>query len=132
MLRLLITLAIVFVLAGCNSTSQKAWSVENSWFNEPSDTNMMPWDWNEVAFSEVGKGSQKHAQRLLQDSPVVEISKEQMVAFAANKLDVSNDVKFYLLRGVYLNEHTGSFSVYSRSSLLWVYHGSLGRNLSQS
>lgn len=34
----------------------------------------------------------------------------------------------YLVRGLYLNEGTGAFSVYFRDTTLWVVHGSLGKH----
>ncbi len=47
---------------------------------------------------------------------------------AAKTRGLKGKLKPYLVRGLYLNEGTGAFSVYVRDTTLWVVHGSLGKH----
>jgi hypothetical protein len=74
----------------------------------------------------------------------IQEKESQMPAFAGDKADkgktwaakfrqsaakargLKGKLKPYLVRGLYLNEGTGAFSVCFRDTTLWVAHGSLG------
>ena len=47
---------------------------------------------------------------------------------AARARGLNGKLKPYLVRGLYLYEGTGAFSVYFRDTTLWVAHGSLGKH----
>ena len=113
---------------GCDTENRNAWTIKDSWYHEPDETGLTPWDWNEIKYYEIKPNLQNEAQAILKDSQIIEISNKELIYFSDQPIQISGSKKMYLVRGVFLNEGTGSFSIYSKGNQLWVYHGSLGHN----
>jgi hypothetical protein len=66
------------------------------------------------------------AEARLEKVPVVKLTLAEAEAFAGKRLSPLPDKSPYLVRSIYLNEGTGSYTVTYRDHLLVVSHGCLG------
>jgi hypothetical protein len=126
---------LVLLLAiGCSHTTEQtntAWTSKGSWYREPA-TDLL-WQLQEAPldrtrFAGVQLSKETVAENLLADAPFCPIDPEQAGELLAKELESDNESEFYLLRGVYLHDGTGSFVVYVKESNVLVHHGCLGRN----
>lgn len=125
MIYYIILLSILFGF-GCAGVDGSAWTVKDSWYNAPKEKNLVPWNWAEKEFYETKQATQKEAQALLEKRQIVKISIGQLNYFAKQQVQAVENYAFYIVRGVFLNEETGGFSIFIEGKRLWVYHGSLG------
>lgn len=123
-----IILISLFLFIACIGYERKAWTVKDTWYNAPMENGLVPWDWKENKIYEVKPELQNEAQSLLNEKQITQITLDQVNYFSGKELKNIAAYDFYLIRGVFLNEGTGYFSVYSKEKQVWVYHGSLGHS----
>ncbi|MHC4196028.1 MAG: hypothetical protein ACYSYU_07310 [Planctomycetota bacterium] len=124
---MILILVFIFCVFSCSVNNRRAWTTMDSWYKAPQEENLTPWTWNIIEHFEVEPEMKNKAQMLLLSEPIVGISQQQAFDFIGKTIVKPNGTEFYLVRGVALNEGTGSFSVYYHENRLWVYHGSLGK-----
>ena len=122
----LILVQLLF-LYSCSLKTNSAWTSLDTWYNEPTQTEITPWEWEEIKYYEVNSSLQEEAQSHLINDSIKEITKKQITNYLNQTPTINKISKFFLVRAVYLNEYTGSFNVYRNNNELWVYHGSLGK-----
>jgi hypothetical protein len=117
-------------MVGCTGLPRyrDPWTVKDSWYNKPEDKGLVWWDWEEQIVYEVDQSSQQDAQSLLAEKQITKLTIEQVNRLTGTEVEEIENHDFYLVRGVFLNEGTGEFVIYSNGKQLWVYHGSLGRS----
>jgi hypothetical protein len=120
--------AFVLLLTPATALGDAPWTEPDSWYRESATHDLSPWAWKRNDFFLVPARTQREAQSLLEESAAVGISSDQVTRFLGKAVSPPEGTRFFLLRGVALNEETGVFSVFSRDQLVWVYHGSLGRS----
>ena len=129
-------LAVPLLLCGIISTMvRRNTSQENDYPNDSwyyTDTlSDGPWDWNKISASEiyeVNNAAKIRAEYLLRQTSVLQLSLSQVNAFSNHNFISANlnGKRPYLVRALYFNKETGSFTIYSKGKKLWVEHGSLG------
>ncbi len=107
--------------------SDNPWTETDSWYRESTKQGLTPWDWIISDYFIVSELAQAEAQSLLEENAAVGITSDQVARFLGKAVQPPSGTKFFLLRGVALNESTGNFSVFYQGRLVWVYHGSLGK-----
>ena len=124
---------LIGMLVGCGrqhaSSTQKAWTAEDSWYTGLPSVDPPYWSWPELDHArihEVVESQQPEAETLLQNVSIVELTSQEAAEFIGEPLPEVPGAEPYLTRGVYLNRGTGSFSVYILEDRLVVHHGSLG------
>jgi hypothetical protein len=128
------TVVLGLLLVGLLSCSQpqahRAWSSADSWFHPPRD-----WMRFQQAQSlpatdvvEVLPDRLVAAEEQLRDVACVAVSSEQAADLTGQKIEAGAGTSLFLVRAVYLNRATGSFSVVPVSRELLVEHGSLGHS----
>jgi hypothetical protein len=123
-----ITLISLVFLLGCIAQDRSAWTDKDTWYNAPTDNGLEPWNWDEKQFYEVKPASQKEVQYLLNEKQIIQIPLKQANKFSKQQIQKVENYDYFLVRGVFLNEYTGSFIIYSKGKQLWIYHGSLGHS----
>jgi hypothetical protein len=77
-------------------------------------------------FAPVQESSRAAAEELLRDDPFIKIDAEKVNELVGSEVGSEGDGEYYLLRGLYLQEGTGSFTVYTRGGQVVVHHGCPG------
>ena len=129
-----LTVLLLVILPGCGRMSERssdAWTTQDSWYRAPEtelllDLYETPLD--EARFAPVQESSRAAAEELLRDDPFLKIDAEKANELVGSEVGSEGDGEYYLLRGLYLQEGTGSFTVYARGGQVLVYHGCLGRS----
>jgi hypothetical protein len=127
-----LTVLMLVILSGCGKTSDtstSAWTGQDSWYRAPenellSDLYESPLD--RARFAPVQESSRAAAEELLRDDPSRQIDAEKAKELVGSEVGSDGDGELYLLRGLYLQEGTGSFTVYAREGHVLVHHGCLG------
>ena len=118
-------------LLGCAQTqTHRAWSSADSWFHPPDDWLRFRQAQGLPATDvvEVLPDRLLAAEEQLRDVACVAVSSERAADLTGQKIEAGAGTTLFLVRAVYLNRATGSFSVIPVSRELLVEHGSLGRS----
>ncbi len=114
-------------LAGC-AVQQAAWTHQDPWYNPPpAGSDVEKRAGTPVVWSDVKAGARLEAAALLDRSPVVQLTPEQVAKFVDQPLAGPGE-KLFLVRGVYVNWETGHFSVLTDGMDVVVDHLSFARN----
>jgi hypothetical protein len=114
---------LALVVAGC-AGERKAWVREDSWFRAPGRGNEIlrtaatPVDWSDVRAAARGEAAAR-----LEKEAVVELTPEEHARYVAGPLG-DPGMRWFLVRGVYVNWRTGHFSVLTDGRDLLVLHRS--------
>ncbi len=130
----MLTTLLLVIIAGCGKMSggsADAWTTQDSWYRAPE--NDLLWQLydsplDRARFAPVQESSRAVAEELLRDGPFVKIEAEKAKELLGSEVASEDDGEYYLLRGLYLQEGTGSFTVYAREGQVLVHHGCLGRS----
>lgn len=118
---------VLFVFGlGCMNSKRVSWTVIDTWYKAPQEKRLQPYGWPEMAAYEVIPSFQKKAQLLLRKKQVIRITPYEARLFLGRDVLKEENQELYLIRGVFLNEGTGDFSIYAKDKRVWVCHGSLG------
>jgi hypothetical protein len=79
-------------------------------------------------FAPVQESSRAAAEELLRENPFLKIDAEKANELVGGEVGSAGDGEYYLLRGLYLQEETGSFTVYTRGGQVVVQHACPGRS----
>ncbi len=122
----LVCLILGVAVAGC--AAGPGWTSEDSWYEPPPEGSLRgPGEVLERArIHEVLEAKEAEAEALLEEVAILELTDAQASAFTGETLPQVPGTRAYLVRGVYLSEGTGSFSVTVYDGQLVVFHGSLG------
>lgn len=130
------------VISGCshsNGNKQPFISPKDSWYKAPPASTVAKIrekDYlQESEFCIVDSVMQATAINLLRSTSSVCLNKAKAALFCSrndNKRTIekasSKGTTPYLVRGLFLNESTGAYSVIRLPNALWIDHGSLGKN----
>jgi hypothetical protein len=130
----MLTTLLLVILPGCGRMSGRstdAWTPQDSWYRAPE--NDLLWKLydsplDRAQFAPVHESSRAAAEELLRDDPFLKIDAEKANELVGSEVGLEGDGEYYLLRGLYLQEGTGSFTVHARGGQVLVYHGCLGRS----
>ena len=118
----LLSVPVSSVLAQADSS----WSAKDAWYHVPQESGVTPWEWEKAPSYLVVFDKQDAAMERLETNSFVAITPQEAEDLAGQAIDAPAGKAFFLVRGIALNEGTGSFTVYARDRNVWVYHGSLG------
>ncbi len=111
------------LVAGC-AGGQKAWVREDSWFQGPGRGNdILRTAGKPVAWSDVRAAARGEAAARLEKEAVVELTPEEHAKYVEGPLG-DPAMRWFLVRGVYVNWATGHFSVLTDGRDLLVLHRS--------
>jgi len=128
----MLAVLLLVIASGCGEVSERsggAWTTQDSWYREPDGE--LLWDLYDSPldrgrFAPVQELNRAAAEELLRDGPFLQIDAEKANELVGSELGSDGDGECYLLRGLYLQEGTGSFTVYAREGRVLVHHGCLG------
>lgn len=120
--------ALLCAAIGACAQARRAWTTEDDWYHPlPAGTLLAEWDpLDHDRVHEVIPERLPEAQELLQDLVIAELSPEQAASLIGATLCDAPGTKPYLVRGLLLNQATGSFAVYVLQDQIAVTHRSLG------
>jgi hypothetical protein len=116
---------VILVLFYLSCHDRRAWTSADPWYNPKNgnSSNFLKVEDTLIKIIELNKLAA--AEKLLKDSPIVKLSKEQSYYFLSDSTGRYNSDK-YLIRAVYLRFYNKGYSVYQNKDTLSVFHGTLG------
>ena len=126
-IRFLCLVVLCGIVGGC-AGGRTAWNSEDAWYHPlPEGTSLAEWQQlDRERVHEVTAAGLSETEGLLQDVPLVELTREQAASLIATPLADLPGTKPFLVRGLLLNRSTGGFAVYVLEDQVVVYHRSLG------
>ena len=104
------------------------WTRADSWYRpplqDPQSAHATPINLSRI--HEVRTGLEKEAEELLTESSSRALTEEEARRISGKPLDSKEELRFYLVRGVILNQ--GQFVVHAKDRTLWVDHQSKGNS----
>jgi hypothetical protein len=129
----LVGFLIVVIVLLCRTThpgTPEQDSETTAWLKLPTVEQVVDWQWNEVDPTNVWRVSQAvltQAVEQLANRPIVKLDEDDFLRYTGEKFRQGEQRQPYLVRGVFLKDSAGRFTVRHRDDVLWVRYGTLGR-----
>jgi hypothetical protein len=123
---------LLFFFLSCKRDSRNISQHDNwhdSWYLAPVPYSFPEDKDHQVPYFRISEKFQNYFIKKLENRQWQEVSQESIDSVLINKSALINTKKHYIVRALYLNRSTGSYSVYvdSHNNIL-VSHGCLGKN----
>jgi hypothetical protein len=116
--------ALGLYVHGC--ADHREWTRADAWHHPATDRPRVE-SLKPVPWVEVRPEARAAAEQRLDRSVLIPLRSDEVAGYAGGPFDHPG-LNIYLVRGVYLNRHTGGFYVRSDGRDLYVDHASLGRS----